>query len=98
MSKITKTEVDHIARLARIELTDKEEEKMTQEIGAILEYFEKLKEVDTEGVEPTAHVTGSENIFREDDSPHEPGEYSKKILDQAPDKKDDFVKVKGILK
>jgi len=98
MSKITKDEIDHIACLARIRLTDEEEQKMTEELGAILNYFEKLKEVETVGIEPTAHVTGSENIFREDDNPHKPGEYSEKLLEQAPNKKEKHVRVKGIQK
>lgn len=67
MSTITKDEVEHIARLARIRLTEEQKEKMTKELGAILTYVEKLKEVDTTGVEPTAQVTGLESVFRKDD-------------------------------
>ena len=62
--EITKKEVEHIAGLARIGLSDKEKEKMAVEMGAILGYIDKLKEVDTDGVEPIAHITGLENLLR----------------------------------
>ena len=67
MSTITTEQVEHIAKLARIRLTEEEKEKMTKELGAILTYVEKLNEIDTTGVEPTAQVTGLESVFRKDD-------------------------------
>jgi len=66
MLTITKEEVEHIAKLARIRLSEDEKEKMTSELGAILAYVSKLNEIDTTGVEPTAQVTGLENVFRKD--------------------------------
>ena len=97
MSNITEKEVEHIAELARIKLTEKEKDKMTKELGAILGYIDKLKEVNTEGVEPIAHITGLTDVFRSDDNPKEPAsENIKRLMEQAPDKKDNFVKVKEV--
>lgn len=67
MSSIVKKDVEHIAGLARIKLTEKEKEKMVDDLGAVLGYIDKLKEVDTNGIEPIAHITGLENILRMDE-------------------------------
>lgn len=97
MSVITEKEVEHIAELARIKLTEKEKEKMTKELGAILGYIDKLKGVNTEGIEPVAHITGLEDVFRKDDNPREPdSENIKRLLEQAPSEKDGYVKVKSV--
>ena len=63
---LTPAQVRHIAKLARLEISDAEVEKYARELSAILEYVEQLKEVDTKGVEPTAQVTGQTNVLRED--------------------------------
>ena len=65
---ISKEEVWHIAKLARLGLTEKEVEKYQKELSSILAYFEKLKEVDIKGVESTPHSVKVENIMREDKS------------------------------
>lgn len=94
---ITKKEVEHIAELARIKLTEKEKDKMTKEMGAILGYIDKLKEVNTEGVAPIAHITGLADVFRNDDNPREPdSENIKRLMEQAPSEKDGYVKVKSV--
>ncbi len=95
---ITIGDVKHIAQLARIELTTHEEDKMLNELGSIIKFIDKLKELDTNGVEPTAQVTGMESITREDINPHEAGIWTDKMLDQAPKTKDGYVQVKGTLK
>lgn len=66
MSALTKDQVLHIAKLARLTLTSSEIDKMTKELSAILNYVELLNEVDTTNVEPTAQVTGLTNALRED--------------------------------
>ncbi|MFA6039521.1 MAG: Asp-tRNA(Asn)/Glu-tRNA(Gln) amidotransferase subunit GatC [Candidatus Peribacteraceae bacterium] len=74
MTKLTDDQVRHIAKLARLRLTDEEVKKFAPELTAIFTYIEKLKEADTENVEPTAQVahapsgkeTGSPNRFRDD--------------------------------
>ena len=64
--KMTVSEVEHVARLARLELTDGEKELFADQMGAILGYVEKLKGLDTEGVVPTSHAVPMANAFRED--------------------------------
>ena len=102
---LTKQEVKHIAKLARLGITEKEEEKFSKELSSILDYIEKLKEVDISGVEPTSHPHFSENVMRADEtdsskrkvqpaSPRQGG--SAKLLELAPDKKGDYIKVKSV--
>lgn len=64
--KISKNEVEHVAHLARLNLTDEELEKMTGQLDNILSYVAKLDELDTSGVVPTSHVFSVSNAFRED--------------------------------
>lgn len=63
---LSPAQVRHIAKLARLSISDAEVEKYSRELSSILDYIEKLKEVKTEGVEPTAQVTGQSNVFRDD--------------------------------
>jgi aspartyl-tRNA(Asn)/glutamyl-tRNA(Gln) amidotransferase subunit C len=64
--KISKKEVEHVAHLARLNLTDKELETMTGQLDNILSYMAKLDELDTSEVVPTSHVFSVSNAFRED--------------------------------
>lgn len=96
MSTITTDQVEHIAKLARIELTKQEKEKMTEELGAILTYVEKLNEVDTTGVEPTAQVTGLEDVFRKDDAKPWWDGNPMDLVEAAPSHEGRFVKVKEV--
>ena len=66
MTRLTSDQVRHIAKLARLNLEEKDVEKFAKELSAILSYVEKLQEVDTKKVEPTAQVTGLSSVFRED--------------------------------
>ena len=91
-------DVEHIAGLARIKLDAKEKVKLAKDLGDILSYIDKLKEVNTEGLEPVAHITGLENVFRKDE---ETGVFSgtkpEELIKQAPaSDKDNFVKVKAV--
>ncbi|SHJ27861.1 aspartyl/glutamyl-tRNA(Asn/Gln) amidotransferase subunit C [Malonomonas rubra DSM 5091] len=65
--KISREEVEHVARLARLALQPEELEAMTGQMDAILGYVDKLNELDTEGIEPTAHAVPMENAFRADE-------------------------------
>ena len=95
---ISTKDVDHIAKLARLGLSEPEKKKYSKDLSGILDYMEKLNEVDTKNVDPTAQVMGQTNIFRKDGSPHEVDpEKIKKIIGQAPERKDNFVKTKPIL-
>ena len=59
-------DIEHIAKLARLKLTDAEKEKFSKQMGTIIEHIEKLNELDTQNIEPTSHVLGLSNVFRED--------------------------------
>ena len=61
---LSKEQIEHIAKLARLELTEEELDKYGGQLSDILNYIDQLKEVDVAGVLPTAQVTGMENIFR----------------------------------
>jgi len=89
-------DVDHISKLARFGLSDSEKEKFARELAAILEFVAKLKEVDTENVEPTAQVTGRQNVSRPDEARQENEQCRKQILTNAPETKDNFIKVKAV--
>ena len=64
--KITRQEVRHVALLARLELSEAEEERMTGQMNDILGYMDKLNELDTKDVEPTTHAIQLQNVFRPD--------------------------------
>jgi aspartyl-tRNA(Asn)/glutamyl-tRNA(Gln) amidotransferase subunit C len=66
MAKLSKTDVEYIAKLARLSLDDAEKEKFARQLSDVLEYVELLKEVDTDNVEPMAQVTGLVGVTRED--------------------------------
>lgn len=66
MPALSKDQVRHIAKLARLRLTDAEVKKFSTELTQILQYVDMLSEVDTKGVEPLAQVTGQANVFRDD--------------------------------
>ena len=93
--KITKQEVEHVAKLARLELSDREKEKLTDQLSNILTYVEKLNELDTKGVEPTSHVLDISNVMRND----EPGESltQERALANAPEKAAGHYKVPKII-
>lgn len=59
-------EVQHVALLARLNLTEEEKLKYAEQLGSILQYVDKLNELDTEGVEPLDHILPVFNVFRED--------------------------------
>ncbi len=79
---ISREEVLHVSRLARLDLRDAEIEKFTGQLGAILAHVSRLNEVDTEGVEPTSHVLDIVNVFRADAVTEAPIENMEKM---APD-------------
>lgn len=92
---ISKDEVQHIAKLARLELTEKEIEKMQKDLSAILDYFDLLKSAPAVLKESKDQIK-KENIFREDRIilSHDIAE---ELIEASPDKKDGYIKVKTIL-
>ncbi len=95
MMSLTLDEVRHVARLARLRLTDDEMEKMQQELSSILQYIDALQEVDVTDVLPTAQVTDVVNVVRADEvRPSLPVE---EALGAAPHRQGDYFKVKAVL-
>jgi aspartyl-tRNA(Asn)/glutamyl-tRNA(Gln) amidotransferase subunit C len=84
--KITKKEVLYVADLARLDLDAAAIDKFAEQIGDVLEYVDKLNEVDTEGLRPTSHAISLTNAFREDEL-RQPLERDK-VLANAPEKED----------
>jgi aspartyl-tRNA(Asn)/glutamyl-tRNA(Gln) amidotransferase subunit C len=80
---IDREQVLHVAKLARLKLSDEEVERMSGELSAILEHVDNINELDLEGVEPTTHVVPLENVLREDEP--RPSLSRERALEQAPD-------------
>ncbi len=80
---IDRRQVLHVARLARLRLSEDELERMASELSTILDHFERINELDLDGVEPTSHVIDLENVLR-DDAPR-PSWPRERVLGDAPD-------------
>jgi len=92
---IGKSDVEHVALLARLALTETEKETYTRQLNDILEHFASLQRLDTAEAEPTAHVLSLNNVFREDRAGrHMPVE---SVLANCPDREEDFFKVPRII-
>ncbi|MBI2303745.1 MAG: Asp-tRNA(Asn)/Glu-tRNA(Gln) amidotransferase subunit GatC [Chloroflexi bacterium] len=93
--RLSRQEVEHIALLARVGLTEQEVERFQGHLSQILDYFAILEEVDTSGISPTAQVIALENIFRSDvASPSLPRE---QVLANGPQVEEGCFKVKAVL-
>ena len=93
--KITMKEVDHVARLARLALSDAEKERMRRELDGILSYIDKLRALDTTGVEPTSHAVPLTNVMRDDvERPSLPQD---EMLANAPDRHGELFRVPRII-
>jgi len=92
---LSKKEVEHIAWLAHIELSDQEKILFTEQFNEILDYFKKIDEVDTEGVEPTYHVLDLKNVYRTDETT--PSLPIEEALRNAPKKEKKFIKAPRII-
>jgi len=92
---ISKKEVKNIAALARIGVEEKELEKLSKDLSNVLDWIDQLKELDVKDIEPTAHITGMDDVVREDKAV----EFveTEKIVDLFPEKKDRYNKVKSVL-
>lgn len=95
--ELTKDEVRDIALLARIGVTDEEINLYQKDMSSVLGYFEKLQEVDTEGVEEIGHITGVTDVYRSDDVIEMDDEGKELIMNSIPSKKDGYIKVKSVL-
>jgi len=93
--RISKQEIEHIASLARLSLSEEEKELFGSQLSSILDYMEKLNELDTRDIEPTSHVLPLSNVMR-DDIPR-PSIPREDALLNAPDHTDKFYRVPKII-
>jgi aspartyl-tRNA(Asn)/glutamyl-tRNA(Gln) amidotransferase subunit C len=80
---IDREQVLHVARLARLRLSEEEVERMASELSGILDHVDRISELDLDGVEPTSHVVALENVLRADEP--RPSWPRERMLDSAPD-------------
>jgi aspartyl-tRNA(Asn)/glutamyl-tRNA(Gln) amidotransferase subunit C len=92
---ITIRDVEHVAKLARLDLSEDEKSMFTEQLNAILKYAEKLNALDTDGVEPTSHAMPLSNVMREDEV--RPSLPIEKVILNAPDEEDGQFKVPAVL-
>jgi len=92
---ISKKDVEHIGLLSRIILSEEEKERFTEQLMRILEYIEKLEQLNTEDVEPVTHAVALQNVLREDEV--RPSLPTEEGLAAAPDKITQFFKVPRVI-
>ena len=93
--RISRSELDHVARLARLRLSDEEAALFQKDLSSVLDYAASLDELSTDGVRPMSHVLEIRNVWREDEETRFPD--TARILNNAPDRQDDYMKVPKIL-
>ena len=91
---ITIKDVEHVAKLARLELTEEEKEKFTKQLGDVLKHVDAMNEVDTSNVEPMAHAIDFVNVMREDEVYYE--QTIEELMKNAPDEENGFFRVPKI--
>ncbi|AIG24883.1 Asp-tRNA(Asn)/Glu-tRNA(Gln) amidotransferase subunit GatC [Brevibacillus sp. 7WMA2] len=94
MSRISRQEVEHVAKLARLRLTEEEAERYTRELDAILDFAAQLNELDTTNVKPTSHAFDVRNVMRPD--VNRPSVSNAEALRNAPDQEDGQFKVPAV--
>lgn len=92
---ITTKDVEHVAKLARLELSAEEKERFTGQLNAILAYAEKLHELDTEHVQPTSHVLKVFNVMRDDEV--RPSLPIEQVMKNAPEEDEGQFRVPAVL-
>lgn len=95
MPRLSLDEVEHVALLARLRLTDEEKTRFTEDLNVILDHFEILQRLDTAGVPPMAHAMTQENVFREDAA--RPSLPRDEFLREAPEARDEFFVVPRVV-
>lgn len=93
---ISKKQVQHIAKLARLKLTSQELKKYQKQLGEILAYVGELKKINTEKVAPCTGGTNLQNVFREDKAKQTSSEMQEKLLKSAPVRQKNFIKTKPV--
>lgn len=93
---ISSKEIEKIARLAHLKLSDEEKEQFAEQVGQILDYVDKLNEVDTDDVLPLSHTVEIKNVFRSDDV--KPSLSREEVLKNAPQRNEKFFRVPKVVK
>lgn len=94
--KLSPKEIEDVAELAKLHLTEEEKERYAEELSVVFDYVEKLQEVDTEGVEITSQVTGLQDVVREDEIKDISKEKKQRLIQQFPQKEGKMLKVKAV--
>ncbi len=92
---LDRSQVEHVAKLSRLSLSDQEAMQLVEDLNQIFSYVEKLNELETGEVEPTSHVLPLANVFREDEV--RPSLPTDKVFENAPDREDALFKVPNII-
>jgi aspartyl-tRNA(Asn)/glutamyl-tRNA(Gln) amidotransferase subunit C len=93
--RLTPEEVEHVALLGRLKLTEEERAQFTTQLNSILEYFEQLQQIDTTGVPPMSHAVEITNVFREDEP--QPALSPEEALQNAPDREENYFQVPRVI-
>lgn len=94
--QLTREEIEQIATLARLELSEEEKSRYATQLSAVLEYIGMLNEVETDGVEETCQVTGLEDVVRVDEVKECGEERRRKLIETFPERKGNLLKVKAV--
>lgn len=94
--KINKLKVENLARLSRLSFSDKEMKSMVSDLEEILNFADKLNEINTDSISPLTHIHGANNIYRDDISKNL--DIKTKILENAPNHNSDYIKVPKVLR
>jgi aspartyl-tRNA(Asn)/glutamyl-tRNA(Gln) amidotransferase subunit C len=93
--RLTPEEVEHVALLARLRLTEGERNRFTTQLNSILQHFEQLQQIDTSGVAPMSHAVPMSNVLREDEV--RPSLTPEEALQNAPDQERDCFRVPRVI-
>ncbi|MCD6115320.1 Asp-tRNA(Asn)/Glu-tRNA(Gln) amidotransferase subunit GatC [bacterium] len=95
---LSEKDVLNVAKLARINLSEEEKEKMRKDLTLILDYIAKIRELDLKNVEPTFHTLEIKNKTREDRAREQNTSFSKKLISLAPQKENGYIKIRSVFK
>lgn len=95
--ELTRDEIKDIAMLARIGVTDEEIGAYQKDLSSVLQYFEKLQELNTDDVEEIGHITGVTDVYREDVVNEMDESGKEKVMENVSDVQDGYIKVKNVL-
>ncbi|WKZ29386.1 MAG: Asp-tRNA(Asn)/Glu-tRNA(Gln) amidotransferase subunit GatC [Patescibacteria group bacterium] len=95
---LSREEILKIANLAHLKLAEDEIETFRAQLSSVLEYVGQLSEVDVRGIEPAAHIAGVSNVLRADEVKTTPTEVREALLNAAPEREGDAVKVKAVFR